>query len=218
MVRKSSLALALAGGLAGVAGIVTASGLWSFYQRRTTETVPYTVVDRVGEFELRRYPPTILVETTAASDREAFRRLFRYISGENESADSVSMTAPVELGAESQQIPMTAPVETASSDGEEVRMAFYLPQEYDLESAPRPTSDDVELVTAPERILAVRRFAGRRTDDRVARESERLLETLERAGLTPAREPFYMGYDAPWTLPFLRRNEVATRVEYGVGP
>ncbi|AFZ72526.1 SOUL family heme-binding protein [Natronobacterium gregoryi] len=215
MARKSSLDLALAGGLVGVAGMVTVSGLWSLYQRRTTETVPYTVVDRAGGFELRRYPPTVLAETTADSDRKAFRRLFRYIGGENESAESVSMTTPVELGTRSQKISMTAPVETASSDDGTVRMAFYLPQEHDLESAPQPTSEEVELVAAPERLLAVRRFSGRRTDDRVTRESERLLASLERAGLTAAREPFYMGYDAPWTLPFLRRNEVATRVASG---
>lgn len=53
----------------------------------------------------------------------------------------------------------------------------------------------------------------RQTTGRIARESERLLETLERAAVPISGNPFFLGYDAPWTLPFLRRNEVAVEVE-----
>jgi hypothetical protein len=69
----------------------------------------------------------------------------------------------------------------------------------------------VTLGPVPEQTLAVRRFSGRPTDGRVARETDRLLTTLDAAGV--AGEPFFMGYDAPWTLPFLRRNEVAVVIE-----
>jgi hypothetical protein len=96
-------------------------------------------------------------------------------------------------------------------------MAFYLPPTYDLDSAPVPTDPSIELVVVPERTLAVGRFSWRPTDDRVAREADRLVETLERADVPTVGEPFFMGYDAPWTLPFLRRNEVAVEVEAGIG-
>jgi hypothetical protein len=223
MVRTSTIALGTVGGL------LAAVGAWNLYQRYTTGGVPYTVVARVGDAELRRYSPSLLAETVADSEREAFGRLFRYISGANEGGgevpmttpvesgdrgESIPMTAPVEVGAESRggSIPMTAPVETSDgSDG--VRMAFYLPPTYDLDSAPTPTDPAVDLVAVPERTLAVRRFSWRPTDDRVARETGRLLETLERADVPTTGEPLFMGYDAPWTLPFLRRNEVAVEVE-----
>ncbi len=222
MARTYTIALGTVGGL------VAAVGAWNLYQRYTTEDVPYTVVARVGDAELRRYSPSLLVETVADSEREAFGRLFRYISGANEGdevpttapvesgdrGESIPMTAPVKVGSESRggSIPMTAPVETADgSDG--VRMAFYLPPAYDLDSAPTPTDPSVDLVAVPERTLAVRRFSWRPTDDRVARETDRLLETLERADVPTTGDPFFMGYDAPWTLPFLRRNEVAVEVE-----
>jgi hypothetical protein len=107
---------------------------------------------------------------------------------------------------------MTAPVETIDvEDG--VRMAFYLPADFDLGSAPRPVDERIELVAAPERTLAVRRFSGRPTDERVRRETDDLLSTLERAGVDTADDPVFMGYDAPWTVPFLRRNEVAVEVD-----
>ncbi|MEY7850147.1 heme-binding protein [Natrarchaeobius sp. A-rgal3] len=223
MVRNSAI-------VAGVAGsALAAAGVWTLYQRYTTETVPYTVVAHVGDVELRRYPEQAVVETTASSDNAAFGRLFRYLSGANDGGEELSMTAPVEVGDPGtstemtapvevgpigRAIPMTAPVETSRGrGGDEVRMAFYLPPEYDANSAPRPTSDDVAVLEIPERTLAVGGFSWRPTDTRVARETEQLLETLETAGVPLAGKPFFMGYDAPWALPFLRRNEVAVEVE-----
>jgi len=207
MVRKATLALGAAGGL------LAAAGAWTLYQRSSTEQTPYTVVARPGDAELRRYPATVLVETTAPSESVAFGRLFRYISGANEGSAEIPMTTPVEVAGRGTEIAMTAPVEVGTAEEEGVRMAFYLPAEYDLESAPRPTDEEVHLVAAPERTLAVVRFSWRPTRDRIESESERLLATLERADIESTGEPLFMGYDAPWTLPFLRRNEVAVEVD-----
>jgi len=220
MVRTRTLVLGAAGGL------LAAAGAWTLYQRRTTETVPYTVVARLDDVELRRYPSTVRVETVASSENAAFGRLFRYISGANGTDTEVAMTAPVEMSrrdptspqagpvaaSSSRSVPMTTPVETTEVD-EGMRMAFYLPTDFDVESAPRPTDERVELVAVPERTLAVRRFSGRPTDGRVRRETGDLLSTLERASVTTTGDPFYMGYDAPWTIPVLRRNEVAVEVD-----
>lgn len=225
MVRKTTLVVGTLGGL------VATVGAWNLYQRYSTPEVPYTTVARIGDVELRRYPAVVLAETVAPTQNEAFGRLFRYIAGENEASNEISMTAPVEVDSTSASIPMTSPVEVGTPDGETisitsggergsrkgagddgVRMAFYLPEEYDLSSAPKPTNDDVELVVVPERTLAVRRFSWRATDERIERERESLRTTLENADIATEGEPFFMGYDAPWTLPFLRRNEIAIEV------
>lgn len=205
MVRKRTLALATLG------GAIAAVGVSNLYQRAATETVPYTAVDRIDDVELRRYPESVVVETAADSQMAAFRRLFQYITGANEGNAEIEMTAPVELSTGGTTIAMTAPVEIGGEDGD--RMRFYLPEEYDVETAPQPTDDAVELVAIPERTLAVRRFSWRPTEKRIDRETEALIEALEGANVPLVGEPFYMGYDAPWTLPFLRRNEVAVEVE-----
>lgn len=213
MVRKRTL---LAGAL-GSALAVAAAG--TLYLRYETETVPYTTVAKVGDVELRRYPPALLAETVAPDSGEAFQRLFGYISGDNDDDARVSMTAPVEVDTVGASIPMTAPVElgsvTESEDDASVRMAFYLPAGYDYESAPTPTDEDVHLVAVPARTLAVRRFSWRATDDRVARETAKLRSTLDSADVGTVGEPWFQGYDAPWTLPVLRRNEVAIEVRDG---
>lgn len=227
MVNRTTLALAAVGFLgAAVAGR-------RYLQDRTTPQVEYETVARVGDVEIRRYPPTVVVETVAPSENAAFRRLFRYISGSNQGTTEVSMTAPVESAPSTsgKSIPMTAPVESAPSsrDGESIsmtapvesaserdgiRMAFYLPAEYDYDSAPRPTDDSVRLVELPGRTLAVLGFSWWATDDRVARKTDELRAALADATdeYDVVGEPFLLRYEGPWVPPFLRTNEVAVTV------
>jgi hypothetical protein len=215
MVRTTTLV----GGAVG--GLVAAVGAWNLYRRVRTEQVDYRVVGSVDEVELRRYPLTVLAETVAASESVAFRWLFRYIAGANEGGSTVGTTAPVEVGSDDRgrTMAMTAPVEVSrggpSRDG--VRMAFYLPASYDVESAPRPTDEAVDLVVVPARTLAVRRFSWWATEGRTSRQTVRLLAALDDADVERRDEPFYMGYEGPGTLPFLRRNEVAVEVAHRFG-
>jgi hypothetical protein len=234
MVRRSTLLLGAVGLLA------IGFGARRYVQDRTTPRVEYDTVARLGDVEIRRYPPTVLVETVAPTESAAFRRLFRYISGANRSATEVSMTAPVESSDES--IPMTAPVETGGEsagrgdpDASEsismttpvesdttdagVRMAFYLPAEYDYDTAPRPTDDSVRLVEQPGRTLAVLGFSWFTTEGRVARKTDELLATLADAAdeIDVVDDPFLMRYDGPGVPPFLRTNEVAVEVRRTTG-
>ncbi|MFC5366945.1 SOUL family heme-binding protein [Salinirubrum litoreum] len=227
MVKRSTLLLGAVGLLA------VGFGARRYVQDRNTPRVDYETVARIGNVEIRRYPPTVLVETVAPSENAAFWRLFRYISGANRSSTEVSMTAPVESAGES--ISMTAPVETeidsrsesvsmttpveSDTSEEGVRMAFYLPAEYDYDTAPRPTDDSVRLVEQPGRTLAVLGFSWFTTDGRVARKTEDLLATLAEADdeISIEGEPFLMRYDGPGVPPFLRTNEVAVEVRRTTG-
>ena len=202
--------------LAGALGVLALGVAGRRYlQDRSTPQVDYETVENVGDVEIRHYPPTVLVETVASSENAAFRRLFRYISGENRSATDVSMTAPVESGGKTpgQSVAMTAPVES-DRDGDGVRMAFYLPPEYDYDTAPRPTDESVRLIEQPGRTLAVLGFSWWTSDGRVARKTDQLRSTLAEANGTfeLVGEPFLMRYEGPLVPPFLRTNEVAVEV------
>lgn len=216
--------------LLGVAGGLFAAWVgWGAYITYTTERVPSETVSEFDGIEIRRYPRTVLVETTADSSSEAFARLFEYISGANEGEEAVSMTAPVETDSGS-KIEMTAPVRMAQSGGEEVSMtapvriagtgekgattmAFYLPPEYTPGSAPTPTDPRVRLVVEPPRTLAVKSFSWYATEGRVARQETQLLDALETKGIEPMDRPILLGYNDPWTPPFMQRNEVAVEIE-----
>lgn len=217
MVQRKTVAL----GLVALLGIGAASR--RYRQDRTTPRVEYETVSRIGDIEIRRYPPTVIAETTAPSENAAFRRLFRYISGENRSATEVSMTAPVESDAgesasmtapaDSESVAMTAPVESETT-GEGVRMAFYLPGAYDYDSAPRPTADSVRLVERPGRTLAVIGFSWWATDSRVERKTRELRSQLAAADTSfeIVGAPVLLRYEGTWVPPFLRTNEVAVPV------
>jgi hypothetical protein len=186
---------------------------WGIYSTRTAESVPYERLRMLKNLELRQYPQTILAVTTAANQRTAFRRLFRYISGANQGNESVSMTAPVETQ-QGESLSMTAPVrsEATETNADTVRMAFYLPSEYSPETAPEPTVSGVTLVTEPQKTVAVNQFSWYAPEWRVARRTRKLLSTLEREGIEPVGDPYLLRYNDPWTPPFMRRNEVAVEV------
>ena len=121
------------------------------------------------------------------------------------------MTAPV-IESESQKIAMTAPV-LASIDGESHTIAFGMPREYTLETLPTPTDPRVELKMIPEQQMAVIRFAGYRSTERVEEKTKELLAALVRDGVTVRGTPQYAGYNAPWTPPWLTRHEVLVEIE-----
>ena len=206
MKRRTKLAIA------GLGVVVAVSALSRTAGPSNTETVPYTVVETLDDVEIRQYPSTVTVETTAQNSGVAFRRLFEYISGANQTRENVSMTAPVATESVGESIPMTAPVATDRT-GRGVQMSFYLPSSHDYDTAPRPTNPDVELVEHPARTLAVRQFSWYATDRRTRRETDSLLQTLGDAGVTVVGDPFLMQYDPPSTLPFFRTNEVAVEVQ-----
>ncbi len=188
----------------------------AFGIRGGTEEPRYTAVERLGNVEIRRYAPRLAAETTVPGDAyaargEGFRRLAGYIFGGNQKRTRIDMTAPVaQSGASSgERIAMTAPVAEARGDGGWV-IRFFLPAA--LTDPPQPNDARVRIVPVPEETVAVLRFSGTATEDAVADRRKALLAALSGTAWRPAGEPVAWFYDPPWTLPPLRRNEVAVPV------
>lgn len=206
--KRGALTLGLA--TLGVAGLV----YWQL-QRLFTEEPDYALERRVGPLEIRRYGAIVQAETDvdAPDWRVAldlgFRRLAAYIFGRNHALERVSMTTPVKHGAQrAERLPMTAPVaRTASLEGP-WRIAFTMPAGRSLTSLPEPDDARVHLTEIPERRVAVLRFNGRYSAERVAAMADALREEARTSGLVTKGEVEFAGYDPPSTLPFLRRNEV----------
>lgn len=190
-----------------------------------TETLKYTVVTTLADdIEIRSYAAAVKVVAQANGENNAFGQLFRYISGANSVNTSIAMTAPVETA--SVKVAMTTPVEMtmAKPDGSDLsdhaenkqtpmQMSFFLPSMYDYQTAPKPTSPDLSLVPVPARMVAVIRFSGLRSESKLAQKTQRLKEALAQTPYKIISEPVMMGYDAPWTLWFNRRNEVMFEVK-----
>lgn len=195
--------------LAGAGSLLAA---WVARGAAAERDVPYETVEQLDAGELRRYPATVLVETTAPDERTAFRRLFRYFGGANDADAEVSMTAPVATRSAGTEVPRAGPIRTRDDEAH-ITMAFYLPASYDADAAPAPTDPEVRLVVEPERIVAAASFSWFATRGRVRRRYAALREVLADGDAEPTGDPALLRYDPPWTPPFLRTNEVVVAVD-----
>lgn len=181
---------------------------------------PHYIGTPVSErVELRRYGPRVAAETTVTADEDrarnvGFRRLASYIFGANHRDEEIAMTAPVTQQASrgGDEIAMTAPVAQSRGSGDSWTIRFFMPSKWSLDTLPKPDSDDVCLVTVPGETVAVLRFSGDRSPAAVAAKTEELIATLRDKHIDVMGEPVAWFYDPPWTLPFLRRNEIAVPV------
>lgn len=181
------------------------------------EEPPFKTVLRDGNFEIRDYPSLIVAEVTVTGNqREAsgkgFRLLAGYIFGGNKRRQSIAMTAPVAQAPSSEKIPMTAPVTQIANAGTWI-VRFTMPSSYTLDTLPEPNDPKVQLKRLPAERVAVIRFSGFAREGAVdARTTE--LDTTAKAHHLRAIGPVSLAqYDPPWTLWFLRRNEVMIAVE-----
>lgn len=181
---------------------------WNTMSRAAYESAEYTVVESDGKFEVREYPDLMLVATTTKLDAQgrdgSFMKLFRYISGANESEKKISMTTPVFMENDKQE--------------SEVQMGFVMPKDIAVDGVPAPTGEGVDVRKRAGGRFAVLRFSGQLTT-KSAKESEAKLRTwmatkglvaddsVDSSGVETA------GYDPPFTPGLLRRNEVLIRLK-----
>jgi hypothetical protein len=195
------------------AGAAVGLAYWQL-SRFFTEQPAYTVESRRGGFEIRRYHPRVVAETTVASAgwdealEEGFRRLAGYIFGGNAGAQELAMTAPVNAAPpRSEKIAMTTPV-NARAEADTVVVTFTMPKGRDLASLPAPADGRVRVREHPGGRVAALKSHGRYRADRVERLEAELRRRMAAAGVAPAGPASFAGYDAPSTLPFLRRLEI----------
>jgi hypothetical protein len=181
---------------------------WNTMSRAAYESAEYTVVESDGKFEVREYPDLMLVATTTKLEAQgrdgSFMKLFRYISGANESEKKISMTTPVFMENDKQE--------------SEVQMGFVMPKDIAVDGVPAPTGEGVNVRKRVGGRFAVLRFSGQLTT-KSAKESEAKLRTwmatkgvvaddsVDSSGVETA------GYDPPFTPGPLRRNEVLIRLK-----
>lgn len=189
---------------------------------RTTEEAKYIVVTKSDNIEVRRYEKVMAVETfVEAKDFKnasniAFRRLFEYITGGNMATDSIAMTAPVmAYPGMGKKIPMTSPViaQPNQSINKGWTLRFVLPAEFKLETSPLPTNPLVTLIELPEKNIVSIGYTGLWDEIKFEEQSVLLKKWIVNNGYTSVSGPAYAGYDPPWALPFLRRNEVLIDVK-----
>ena len=200
--------------------LIVLLGGCSVFGKSSVEVAPYTVIKSVEaqKIEVRNYDSLVLVSTEMSGDSRngAFGKLFNYISGENIDQSKIPMTAPVIMDEKAsdigKEIPMTAPVFMDES-GTTNTMSFVMPKEFTIETTPKPKDPDVKVSELKDYKVAVIRFSGRLSDKNIQANKEVLEKWIADNKYTVTGAYKTAGYNAPFTLPALRRNEVLIPVK-----
>lgn len=187
-----------------VAGLLASSVAMAIEEPR------YEVLKSYEDFEVRRYEPTIVAETTLPAGHEeagneAFPILAGYIFGKNRGERKIEMTAPVAQAP--LKIEMTAPVAQTQAAGAMV-VQFTMPRQWTMATLPEPLDSRVTLREMPGRTVAVIRYSGFWSEARYSEHLEKLKAALERENIRWKGEPVWARYNPPMMPWFLRRNEI----------
>ena len=176
------------------------------------EEPAFQIVVREGRFEIRDYPALVVAEVAVSGGQKeaankGFRLLAGYIFGGNRGGRSIAMTAPVAQRSTNEKIAMTAPV-TQTRAADEWVVRFTMPSACSLETLPEPNDARVGLRATPPARFAVVRFSGLARPAAVATKTAELSAWMRDRRLRADGPASLAQYNPPWTLWFMRRNEV----------
>ena len=156
------------------------------------EEANYEIVKTNKVYEIRKYSDRLAIETATSNQNSGFRKLFNYISGNNETNEKIKMTTPV----------------TEIEKKGNMTMQFYLPSKFNKDNVPDPSRSDVEIVNIEGGYFAVIRYSGRSSDKNFIKHKDILENELKKDDISILGPPIRATYNGPFTLPMLRRNEV----------
>ena len=156
------------------------------------EEANYEVVKKNEVYEIRKYSDRLAIETDMSNQDSSFRKLFNYISGNNEDNEEIKMTTPV----------------TQVEKKGNMTMQFYLPSRFNKENIPSPSNPDVKILNIKGGYYAAIIYSGRTSDKNFIKHKSILENELKKDDMSILSPPIKATYNGPFTLPMNRRNEV----------
>ena len=160
------------------------------------EEANYEIVKENKNYEIRKYPDRLVIETNS-TEGNGFRKLFNYISGNNEENEEIKMTVPV----------------TQEIKNGNMTMQFYLPLKFNKNNTPKPSNSEIKILTIEGGYYATIKYSGRSSDKNYLKNKKILEKELKKDNITILGLPIRASYNSPFTLPMLKRNEVMYRVD-----
>ena len=176
----------------------------------------YQVIKSEQDFDIREYIPMITAEVKVQGERDeaigkGFRILADYIFGNNTIQQKITMTASAEH-ISNEKIAMTAPVQQQSQNGI-WKISFVMPSKYQMHTLPKPNNVSVMINQVPKKRYVVTKFSGWNSNENIEQHEKLLMKYIKENHIKTFGLPTYAFYNPPWTLPFMRRNEIMFEIE-----
>jgi hypothetical protein len=155
------------------------------------EEANYEVTKKNEIYEIRKYSDRLAIEAEISNQGSSFRKLFKYISGDNENNEEIKMTTPV----------------TQIEKKGNMTMQFYLPSRFNKSNTPNPSNSDIKILNIKGGYYAVIIYSGRASDKNFIKHKDILKKELKKDNILILSPPIKATYNNPFTLPLLRRNE-----------
>ena len=184
-----------------------------------TEEPKFSIIEKSEPFELRAYAPQLIAEVKVEGDldtasSQGFRLIAAFIFGQNQVSEKISMTVPVGIEtAQSTKIAMTVPVgiEASKDSAKGINQwvfSFVMPSEYTMATLPKPLNPLVTIRELPAQKRAAITFSGFYNDAKVLEKTKALEEWIKSKQWQTIGSPQFARYNPPWSIPFMRRNEI----------
>ena len=155
------------------------------------EEANYEVIKKNEIYEIRKYSDRLAIEVEISNQGSSFRKLFKYISGDNENNEEIKMTTPV----------------TQIKKKGNMTMQFYLPSRFNKSNTPNPSNSDIKILNIKGGYYAVIIYSGRASEKNFIKHKNILENELKKDDISILGSPIKATYNNPFTLPLLRRNE-----------
>ena len=169
-------------------------------QTMAYEEANYETISENKNYEIRKYFDRLVIETSSTQGN-GFKKLFNYISGNNEQKKEIKMTVPV----------------TQEIKNGNMTMQFYLPSKFNKDNAPKPSNSEIKILTIEGGYYAVIKYSGRSSDNNFLKNKDILENQLKKDKIVILSLPIRASYNSPFTLPMLKRNEIMFRVDINKG-
>ncbi len=191
--------------------LLLSAGAFIRQHMSNVETPKYSVLKKDNDIEIREYPTLLVAQTQKPGERdvaisEGFRTLADYIFGNNQASKNTAGESP------SEKIAMTAPVIQQKRDNEWV-ILFVMPSKFNESNIPQPMNKEVAIQTRSKTKYIVIQFSGTTSKSNLDNNLNKLNEFIESNKIKTKGAPIFAFYNPPWTLPFLRRNEIWFEIE-----
>ena len=167
-----------------------------FFGIRLEEKPKYEVLHKAGHFEIRQYAPMLLAQVAVVGHHDyavdvGFDKLASYIFGQNNSRVNMSMTNPV----------------LQEKRGREWMISFVVPSKFNLLTVPKPLNSEITFQNVPGQSVASFGYSGNNDIEKMKLASVQLKNELQKTNYYSRSPVFWAQYDAPFTIPILKRNE-----------